>query len=196
MTADEWDDDTPAHALVCLHAGPEPGRWFADQVAALGAIAHRCRALDPADQESVDAWVNEVAAAVTALGHDRVHVLATGATAYGAIAFAACHPALVTSLVLGDPEVEPDLPGYGEFLARVSAPSLVIASVPDEHTDIARAQSIAGGIDNGVFVVIDGATIPAHRERADSFNEWVTAFTIIAEGLDAMASQRQEKANA
>ncbi|MBC7301417.1 MAG: alpha/beta hydrolase [Nocardia sp.] len=196
MTADEWDDDTPAHALVCLHAGPEPARWFADQVAALGAIAHRCRALDPADQESVDAWVNEVAAAVTALGHDRVHVLATGATAYGAIAFAACHPALVTSLVLGDPEVEPDLPGYGEFLARVIAPSLVIASVPDEHTDIARAQSIAGGIDNGVFVVIDGATIPAHRERADSFNEWVTAFTIIAEGLDAMASQRQEKANA
>lgn len=196
MTADEWDDDTPAHALVCLHAGPEPARWFADQVAALGAIAHRCRALDPVDQESVDAWVNEVAAAVTALGHDRVHVLATGATAYGAIAFAACHPALVTSLVLGDPEVEPDLPGYGEFLARVSAPSLVIASVPDEHTDIARAQSIAGGIDNGVFVVIDGATIPAHCERADSFNEWVTAFAIIAEGLDAMASQRQEKANA
>ncbi|WP_410872950.1 alpha/beta fold hydrolase [Nocardia sp. A7] len=196
MTADEWDDDTPTHALVCLHAGPEPARWFADQVAALGAIAHLCRALDPADPESVDAWVNEVASAVTALGHDRVHLLATGATAYGAIAFAACRPALVTSLVLGDPEVEPDIPGYGELLARVTAPSLVIASVPDEHTDIARAQSIAGGIDNGVFVVIDGATIPAHRERAGSFNEWVTAFTIIAEGLDAMASERQEKANA
>ncbi|NUP25364.1 MAG: alpha/beta hydrolase, partial [Nocardia sp.] len=75
-------------------------------------------------------------------------------------------------------------------------PSLVIASVPDGHADIATAQSIAGGIDNGVFVVIDGGTIPAHRERAASFNEWVTAFTIIAEGLDAMASQRQEKANA
>lgn len=196
MTGNEWDDDTPAHALVCLHAGADPDSWFADQIEALGALAYRSRALDPADQESVEPWVDEVAAAVAALGHDRVHLLATGANAYGAIALAARHPTLVTSLVLGDPEVETDVPGYRELLTRVAAPSLVIASVPDGHADIATAQSIAGGIDNGVFVVIDGGTIPAHRERAASFNEWVTAFTIIAEGLDAMASQRQEKANA
>ncbi|WP_327150999.1 alpha/beta fold hydrolase [Nocardia sp. NBC_01329] len=196
MTGDEWDDDTPAHALVCLHAGPDPARWFADQVAALGAIAHRCRPLDPADPECVDAWVNEVASAVTALGHGRVHLLATGTTAFGALALAARRPALVTGLVLGDPRVDPAAPGYDELLAQVAAPSLVIASVPDERVDIAQAQSIAGGIDNGVFVVIDGGTVPAHRERAASFNEWVTAFTIIAEGLDAMASQRQEKTNA
>ncbi|MGW6331545.1 alpha/beta fold hydrolase [Nocardia rhamnosiphila] len=196
MTGNEWDEDTPAHALVCLHAGPDPARWFADQVETLGAIAHRSRALDAADAEHVDAWADEVVSAVTALGHDRVHLLATGATAYGAIALAARHPALVTSLVLGDPEVDPAAPGYAELLARVAAPTLVIASVPDERADIAHAQSIAGGIDNGVFVVIDGGTIPAHRERAASFNEWLTAFTVIAEGLDAMASQQQEKTHA
>jgi pimeloyl-ACP methyl ester carboxylesterase len=196
MTGNEWDDDTPMHALVCLHAGPDPARWFADQVETLGAIAHRSRALDAADPEHVDAWADEVASAVTALGHDRVHLLATGATAYGAIALAGRYPALVTSLVLGDPEVDPDAPGYGELLAQVVAPTLVIASVPDERVDIAHAQRIAGGIDNGVFVVLDGAAIPAHRERAASFNEWVTAFTVIAEGLDAMASPQQEKTNA
>lgn len=196
MTGNEWDDDTPAHTLVCLHAGPDPARWFADQVETLGAIAHRSAAPPPADPESVDAWADEAAAGVTALGHDRVHLLATGATAYGAIALAARHPALVTSLVLGDPEVDPDAPGYGELLARVAAPTLVIASVPDERMDMAHAQSIAGGIDNGVFVVIDGGTIPAHRERAASFNEWLTAFTVIAEGLDSMASQQQEKTHA
>ncbi|MGW0002524.1 alpha/beta fold hydrolase [Nocardia grenadensis] len=195
MTGNEWDD-TPAHAMVCLHAGPDPARWFAGQIETLGAIAHRSRALDAADAEHVDAWADEVASAVTALGHDRVHLLATGATTYGAIALAARYPALVTSLVLGDPEADPDAPGYGELLAQVAAPTLVIASVPDERVDIAQAQSIAGGIDNGVFVVIDGATIPAHRERAASFNEWVTAFTVIAEGLDAMASQQQEKTHA
>ncbi|MFI2332240.1 alpha/beta fold hydrolase [Nocardia rhamnosiphila] len=196
MTGNEWDDETPAHALVCLHAGPDPARWFADQVETLGAIARRSAAPPPADPEHVDAWAHEVAAGVTALGHDRVHLLATGATAYGAIALAARYPALVTSLVLGDPEVDPDAPGYGELLAQVAAPTLVIASVPDERVDIAHAQSIAGGIDNGVFVVIDGGTIPAHRERAASFNEWLTAFTVIAEGLDAMASQQQEKTHA
>lgn len=196
MNRNEWHDDTPAHALVCLHTESDPARWFADQVEALGALAYRSRVPAPADPASVDAWVGEVAAAVTSLGHDRVHLLATGATAYGAIALAARNPALVTSLVLGDPEVEPDIPGYAELLAQVAAPSLVIASVPDEHVDTATAQNIAGGIDNGVFVVIDGGTGPAHRERAASFNEWVTAFTVIAEGLDAMASQRQEKTHA
>ncbi|MGW4095149.1 alpha/beta fold hydrolase [Nocardia sp. NPDC004750] len=196
MTRNDCDDDSPAHALVCLHTGPDPARWFADQVETLGAIAHRSVAPPPADPESVDAWVHEIAADMTARGHDRVHLLATGATTYGAIALASRYPALVTSLILGDPEVDLDAPGYGELLAQVVVPTLVIASVPDERVDIAHAQSIAGGIDNGVFVVIDGGTIPAHRERAASFNEWVTAFTIITEGLDAMASQRQEKTNA
>ncbi|MGW0183334.1 alpha/beta fold hydrolase [Nocardia sp. NPDC003345] len=200
MTRSEWDDDAPVYPLVCLHTGPDPALWFAGQVEALGAVAVRCRALTAADPRSVDAWADDAASAVAALGHERVHLVSTGATAYGAIALAARRPALVAGLVLGDPEVDPEVdpeaPGYGELLARVTAPSLVIASLPDERVDIAQPQSIAGGIDNGVFVVLDGATIPAHRERAASFNEWVTAFTLIAEGLDAMASQGQETAHA
>lgn len=196
MIRDEWDDDTRAYPLVCLHTGPDPALWFAGQVEALDAIAVRSRALDATDPASVEAWADDTASVLAALGHERVHLVSTGAAAFGAIALAARRPALVAGLILGDPEVDPEAPGYGDLLAQVRAPSLVIASVPDERVDIAQPQSIAGGIGNGVFVVIDGAMIPAHRERAASFNEWVTAFTLIAEGLDAVASQGQETAHA
>lgn len=195
MTHDAWDDETATHRLVCIHVGPDPAAWFADQVRELDALACRARPLDRSGPAAVDAWVADVSSDLAALGTEPVHLIATGGAAYGAIALAAQHPEMLVSLVLGDPEVDLGAPGYRELLGRVVAPSLVIASVPDRRVDIAQPQSIAGGIDNGVFVVIDGGTVPAHRERAASFNEWVTAFTIIAEGLDAMASQRQEKAS-
>ncbi|GGK33894.1 alpha/beta fold hydrolase [Nocardia camponoti] len=190
MTGDEWAGAVPAQPLLCLHTGEDPAHSFAGQVDALGAISFAVRAVPSTDAQSVEAWVDEVALAVTALGHDRVHLLATGASSFGALVLAGRCPALITSLVLGDPEIEPEIPGYAELLAHVAVPTLVVAAAPDAHTEFGHAQRIAGGIDNGLFVIIDGGKVPVHRECAASFNEWITAFTVIAEGLDAVASGR------
>ncbi|QNG21113.1 hydrolase [Rhodococcus triatomae] len=143
-----------------------------------------------------------------------VHVLATGIAAHGAVVLAVRHPELVVSLLLGDPADESPSTER-DLLGRVTTPTLVIASQPDggrassaepdggrassaepdggRESVSSAAQALAGGIDNGVFVVIDGAAVPAHRERGASFDEWVTSFTIIAEGLGALGAHRQEE---
>lgn len=185
--------------IVCLHGEQDVAAWYVDQLVGLDALVWETPAdvvLDRTDVASLDRWVDAAVAGITRLsGGRRVHVLATGPAAYGAIVLGARHPEVVTSLLLGDPETDPTEQGYAELLAAVTAPTLVVASAPepgDPAQTVAAAQSIAGGIANGVFVVIDGALVPAHRERGSSFNEWVTSFTIIAEGLDALGTQRQE----
>ncbi|NLU82234.1 alpha/beta hydrolase [Rhodococcus sp. HNM0569] len=186
--------------IVCLHDRPGAAHWYADQIDALGArVVETADVLDARDGASVDRWV---AAAARDIEADApAHVLATATAAYAAIVLASRHPHLVRSLLLGDPQIPHDDAEYRQLLASVHAPTLVIASAPDqvseaaEESRLAVPQGIAGGIDNGVFVVIDGCDVPAHRERGSSFHEWVTSFTIIAEGLGALGQRRQEEAH-
>lgn len=194
------DDLVPGrtHPIVAVAVGPGATDRFIGQ-ADLGVLPWA----GAQDTTDLDGWVDALADHLAGFGQ-RVHVLATGPAAYPAIVLAARRAELVMSLLLGDPEVDPDAEGYAALLREVAAPTLVIAAAPDPDAatpqvgaavspEIAQAQSIAGGIDNGVFVVIDGCPVPAHRERGSSFNEWVTSFTIIAEGLVALTQQRQEE---
>ncbi|WP_200949854.1 alpha/beta fold hydrolase [Nocardioides sp. Root151] len=193
---------TAVRPIVCLHPTPGAADWFDQQHEDLDVIAWETPgdlALDATDPGSVDRWVEGAVTAVTSRGEGPVHVLATGAAAYGAIVLASRHPELVVSLLLGDPELAHAAGAETEradLLRSIVAPTLVIASAPDPGHGTADAQALAGGIDNGVFVIIDGCRVPAHRERGSSFNEWVSSFTIIAEGLMALAPQRQEDINA
>lgn len=112
-----------------------------------------------------------------------VHLVSVGAEAVSALALAAERPQLLTSLVLADPEVPDADDEVAAILARVEVPTLVIASAPTPDSSLVSAQAVAGGVDNGVFVIIDGAETPSLVTRPGSFVEWGTAFMVIAEGL-------------
>lgn len=176
--------------VVCLHAGPGAADWFASQLGAFRASAWETPedlTLQPADPRSVNQWVAAAAGVIAQTDDGQRHVLATGEAAYGAIVLAAEHPELVTSLVLGDPIVDEADDNYWQQMKRVRCPALVVASAPERSTDVAQAQSVAGGIANGVFVIIDGCEAPAHKNRENSFNEWLVSFFAIAEGLRSLS---------
>lgn len=184
------------HRVVCLHNGTGAGEWYTRQVAAYeaqtwenfdGAFLNAAAA-----EDQLDAWVSAAAAALRDGGVTPVHLVSSGRAAYGTIVLAGRHPELVKSMILGDPEVDTSIEGYTRSLQLVRAPSLVIAAAPKADTDIAEPQSIAGGIDNGVFVIIENTAVPAHRTRADSFNEWATSFMNIAEGLHPFAESKED----
>lgn len=114
---------------------------------------------------------------------EAAHVIAIGEDAPGALSLAARHAEHVVSLVLVDPEVQPDDPEHLTTMSRVRVPTLVIASAPTSDHPVEQAQSVAGGVDNGVFVIIDGAEAPTLVNRPESVLEWAGAFMSIAEGL-------------
>lgn len=114
---------------------------------------------------------------------EAAHVVAIGADAPGALSLAADHVERVVSLVLVDPAVQTDDPDHLATMAEVSVPTLVIASAPTPDHDVEEAQSVAGGVDNGVFVIIDGSEAPTLVARPESVIEWASAFMAIAEGL-------------
>lgn len=134
---------------------------------------------------------------VTATGEDReqtadsaagqlaeaAHVVAIGADASSALSLAVRHVERVVSLVLVDPDVQQDAHDHVATMAEVSVPTLVIASAPTPDHNVEKAQSIAGGVDNGVFVIIDGCEAPSLVNRPASVLEWASAFMEIAEGL-------------
>lgn len=138
-----------------------------------GVAAIRVRAGDR------EAWAADVAEQLTR----SAHVIAVGEDVQGALVLAAEHAEHVVSLVLIDPRVDLDDPRHAATMDRVGVPTLVIASAPTETTPIDEPQSIAGGVDNGVFVVIDGAAAPTLANRPESVLEWSSAFMEIAEGL-------------
>ncbi|MGJ3191562.1 alpha/beta fold hydrolase [Paenarthrobacter sp. FR1] len=144
------------------------------------------------NSEDIQEWAASTASADMEAQSTPVHLIATGVAAFEAIALGARRPALVKSLILGDPEVDPALPGYQELLGDVQAPTLVIAAAPTFDTDISKPQSVAGGIKDGVFVIIDNCEVPAHRSRPHSFNEWATSFINIAEGLHAFTRPEED----
>lgn len=184
------------HDVVCLHGGEGAGEWFDHQLDALGARAWEPGigvALDVAGPPGqMDEWVEAASSALYDSTAGPAHILASGTAAYGAIMLAALHPEQVKSLILGDPLVDMSLEGFVATLRRVRAPSLVIAAAPDIHTDISIPQSIAGGISNGVFVIIDNTAVPAHQSRSHSFNEWSRSFMNIAEGLHTVTQTQEE----
>lgn len=165
--------------VLCLRSGPEPADWFLDQVHALGA-----QEWSPDWDLDDEAWLERAAGTIAdRLDGGPVHVIAAGAAVPRALLLAARRRDLVTSILAGDPEVDESDPGYWELLGQVHAPTLVVVAAPDPDTDTSGAQSVAGGIDNGVLVIVDGAVAPTHRSRPESFTEWATAFMVIAEGL-------------
>lgn len=181
-----------ATAVFCLRSGDEPADWYLEQVHAFGAT-------DWAPEREADdaSWVEQAASAITGqTGGAAVHLLACGRTVPRALQLAVRHPDLVTSVLVGDPAVDEDDPAYWELLRQVQKPTLVLVAAPSRDTDTSQAQTVAGGVDNGVMVIVDGATTPVHREAPHSFNEWVTAFMSIAEGLTTLAAQNREEAHA
>jgi hypothetical protein len=178
--------------ILCLRAGDEPDDWYLEQVHTLGAV--EWGAPGSVDDET---WVQQAAAAVT----DRsdggpVHLLAVGAAVPRALLLASRRPELVVSVLAGDPEVDESDPAYWELLRTVRAPTLVLVAAPRPDSDTSQAQTVAGGIDNGVMVIVDGCAAPVHRQAPHSFTEWVTSFMSIAEGLRTLDPHTREEAHA
>ncbi|MFK0039409.1 alpha/beta fold hydrolase [Paenarthrobacter sp. NPDC090517] len=186
----------PQHDVVCLHGGEGAAEWFAQQLDALGARAWEPRLGVDGDVTGppgqMDAWVEAASSALSESTTGPAHILASGTAAYGAIMLAARHPEQIKSVILGDPVVDTSVEGFVATLRRVRAPSLVIAAAPDMDNDISIPQSIAGGIRNGVFVIIDNTAVPAHQSRSHSFNEWSRSFMNIAEGLHTVTETQEE----
>lgn len=181
-----------AAGILCVRSGTDPADWFLDQVHALGAVEWA-----PEGEPDDDAWLTQASAVVTEdLGGGPVHVIATGAAVPRALLLAASRPELVVSVLAGDPEVDESEPGYWELLRRVRTPTLVVVAAPRPDSDTSDAQSVAGGVDNGVMVIVDGTTAPVHRSNPRSFAEWVCSFMSIAEGLQALAPQPREETHA
>lgn len=193
------DDDVPAEqveqrptAVVCLRAGDDPADCYLEQLHALGATEWA-----PAEETDDAGWVGQAGQMlVEQAGGEPVHLLVSGRTVPRALQLAVRHPDLVCSILASDPVVDEEDPAYWELLARVQAPTLVLVAAPHRDSDTSQAQTVAGGVDNGVMVIIDGAIAPVHRQAPQSFNEWVTAFMSIAEGLRTLASQHMEEAHA
>ena len=189
-------DVVPQYDVVCLHSGGGAAEWFAQQLDSLGARAWEPRigvnfdVTGPPGQ--MDDWVEAASSALYESTTGPAHILASGTAAYGAIMLAALHPEQIKSVILGDPLVDTSVEGFVATLRRVRAPSLVIAAAPDLDTDISIPQSIAGGITNGVFVIIDNTAVPAHQSRSHSFNEWSRSFMNIAEGLHTVTESQEE----
>jgi hypothetical protein len=126
-------------------------------------------------------WGDDIATRVRS--GDQAHVFASGTDVADAVALAVENPDLVLSLILAEPA--PLTAETTKLLPSVRVPTLVLASAPNADTDLDAAQTLAGDIDNGVFVVLDGAPVPAHTECRESFEEWTVSFVAIAEGLAA-----------
>ncbi|MGC4960894.1 alpha/beta fold hydrolase [Gordonia sp. DT101] len=126
-------------------------------------------------------WADGAQAAVES--GEQVHVHAAGSDVIDAVRLAIAHPDAVISLVLAEPAGLDD--AESALLTDVAVPTLVLASAPDLDTDLSAAQKIAGDVENGVFVIIDGSPQPVHLRSAESYGEWSASFMAIAEGLAA-----------
>lgn len=68
-------------------------------------------------------------------------------------------------------------------LARILAPTLVLAGADDTVTGPERAREIHGGIAGAALVTVPGAGHLVNQERPEIFNAWVHAFTQLADRL-------------
>ncbi len=181
-----------AAGILCLRSGTDPADWFLDQVHALGAVQW-----GPEGEPDDEAWLAQADRALTEdLGGRPVHVIAAGTAVPRALLLAARRPESVISVLAGDPVVDESNPAYWELLRQVHTPTLVVVAAPRPDSDTSHAQTVAGGIENGVMVIIDGTAAPVHRSNPRSFAEWVSAFMSIAEGLQTLTPQPREETHA
>lgn len=181
--------------VVCLHTDTDSESWYLDQASDLNAAtwgAPLASTTLASDETSVVEWAEAAATYLRSKGELPVNLIACGNASLGAMLLAAEHPNLITSLILGDPEANVSSTLFKQTLKRIQTPSLVIAAAPQKDTDIAIPQSIAGGISNGVFVIIDDCAVPAHQQKPRSFNEWTSSFIRIAEGLHSFGQPQEE----
>ncbi|RKS76509.1 pimeloyl-ACP methyl ester carboxylesterase [Actinomadura pelletieri DSM 43383] len=68
-------------------------------------------------------------------------------------------------------------------LARISAPTLVLAGAEDTVTGPERAREIAAGIPGAALVTVPGAGHLANQEQPAIVNAWLLAFTGMADRL-------------
>lgn len=184
--------DTLAAGILCLRSGAEPADWFLEQVHALGAVEWA-----PEAETDDETWLAQAVGVIAEhAGGEPVHVIAAGPAVPRALLLAARRPELVVSILAGDPEVNEADPAYWDLLRQVHTPTLVVVAAPRPDSDTSQAQTVAGGVDNGVMVIIDGTAAPVHRSNPRSFAEWVTAFMSIAEGLRTLTPQPREEAHA
>ena len=182
------DVRAPRTGVLCLRSGTEPDDWYLEQLHALDAVEW-----GPDEDLDDDTWVEQAASVISGRPDGGpVHLLAAGAAVPRALLLAARRPQLLTSVLASDPEVDEADPAYWQLLRQVRTPTLVLVAAPRPDSDTSEAQSVAGGIDNGVMVIVDGVTAPVHRQSPHSFNEWVTSFMSIAEGLQTLAHPREE----
>ncbi|WP_051683870.1 alpha/beta fold hydrolase [Blastococcus sp. URHD0036] len=185
-------DDELAAGVLCLRSGSDPADWFLDQVHALGAVEW-----GPDGDPDHETWLAQAAEAISRQADGGpVHVLASGTAVPRALLLAARRPELVVSVLAADPEVDEADPAYWELLRQVHSPTLVVVAAPRPDTDTSQAQTVAGGVANGVMVIVDGTAAPVHRSNPRSFAEWVTAFMSIAEGLSSLVPPAREEAHA
>ncbi|MGJ3507787.1 alpha/beta fold hydrolase [Enemella sp. A6] len=174
--------------VLALLAADDPEDYFDRQQRHLGAQVWR----SPADVDDT-AWLTAAREALSETGQGHpVHVIAGAAMAARALRLVADQPVATSSLQLVDPDLDTNDPTLRDTMSLVETPTLVVVAAPDRATTFAKAQSIAGGVPNGVMVIIDDQQPPAHRTSPEAFNEWVTAFMHIAEGLYDMRSQSNE----
>ena len=174
--------------VLCLDGASGEGSNFLDQTGSLRASYWSPETADYNihKRDSVEQWVENAAANIQSENLAPVHAIVSGEAAYGALLLGAHHPELLTSLVISDPLVDENDEQYWDTLRNVHVPTLVIASSSGLDTDITKPQTVAGGVANGVFVIIEGTNVPSHQTRPASFNEWASSFMTIAEGLRAL----------
>lgn len=172
--------DTATAAVLCLHSTDRTRGWPAP---ALEDVAGQTLTFD--EGISLDAKVDAAAATVESFGAP-MHILASGDDGAVAVRLAVIRPDLVKSLLLADCNPVTPQADVTDDLPRVLAPALVVCAAPDGNTGLEASQTLAGQIDNGVFVVIDHVERPAHSSRPSSFSAWTSSFISIVEGLRAL----------
>lgn len=129
--------------------------------------------------------VDKAIEAIEAFGAP-MHLLVSGNDGAVAVRVAVTRPDLVKSLLLADCGAVTPFGDVTADLAMVRAPALVLCASPDGTSGLEASQTLAGQIENGVFVVIHNVDRPAHATRPSSFNAWSSSFISIVEGLSVL----------
>lgn len=173
MSEPTHDDHGPQQPALWILGSADADELFAAQREVLGGRVWKSPASDD------EAWL---AAAEQELERAS-HLIAATDVAPQVLQLAARRPELVISVQLVDPQFDTDDADLRDVMRQISAPTLVLAAAPQPDTTFAVAQAVAGTVDNGVMVLIDGHDAPVHATASSLVTEWIWPFMEIAEGL-------------